>query len=196
MVRRGGFSWCCKRTKARQCSIKVSERFRATAAAIVMGFFEIAKGLNPEGFWALKILHPQSLNPSCSDCLEKKTVTTRKTSEILGLWFVWSIITPARNLRNHHLLCLHVFTSRENYSSTLGVFFSQHTSSEEILWNEFAVFALLSCHGTADCDMNYLNWTNWLLHSSSRSLCGQSLDVHCRLERINGKTYWTGAIDL
>jgi len=50
MVRRGGFSWCCKRTKARQCSIKVSERFRATAAAIVMGFFEIANGLDPEGF--------------------------------------------------------------------------------------------------------------------------------------------------
>jgi len=50
MVRRGGFSWCCKRTKARQCSIKVSERFRATAAAIVMGFFEVANNLDPEGF--------------------------------------------------------------------------------------------------------------------------------------------------
>jgi len=50
MVRRGGFSWCCKRTKARQCSIKVSERFRATAAAIVTGFFEVANGLDPEGF--------------------------------------------------------------------------------------------------------------------------------------------------
>ena len=122
----------------------------------------------------------------------EKTVTTCKTSEILGLWFVWSIVTPARNLRNHHLLRLHVlFTSRKNYSSTLGDF-SQHTLSEEILCNEFAVYdALLSCHGTADCDMNYLNWTNWLLHSSSRSLCGQSLDVHCRLERIKRKTLWT-----
>ena len=54
--------------------------------------------------------------------------------------------------------------------------------------NYWVCCAPFSCHGTADCDMNYLNWTNWLLHSSSRSLCGHSLDVHCRLERINRKT--------
>ena len=77
-----------------------------------------------------RVLSPENLAPSKSESVlfrlpGEKTVTTRKTSEILGLWFVWSIITPARNLRNHHLLCLHVFTSRENYS-TLGVFLPAH----------------------------------------------------------------------
>ena len=145
-----------------------------------------------------RVLSPENLAPSKSESVlfrlpGEKSVTTRKTSEILGLWFVWSIITPARNLRNHHL-CVYMFSPAGKITHQLWVFFSQHTSSEEILLNEFAVYALLSCHGTADCDMNYLNSTNWLLHSSSRSLCGQSFDVHCRLERINGKTYLTGAI--
>ena len=39
-------------------------------------------------------------------------------------------------------LCLHVFTLGD---------FDKHSLSEDI------EFALLSCHGTADCDMNYLN---------------------------------------
>ena len=121
---------------------------------------------------ALKVLDPEK-SESVLFRLPGGTVTSKTSEIILGLWFVCGLCHTCEELQETITLCLHVFTLGD---------FDKHSLSEDI------EFALLSCHGTADCDMNYLNWTNWLLHSSSRSLCGHSLDVHCRLERINRKT--------
>ena len=134
---------------------------------------------------ALKVLGSEK-SESVLFRLPGRTVTTSKTSEILGLWFVWSLSHLWGITRNHHFVfsCFH----QEKYLIERERAFFQHS----LEWRDFfvcCVHALLSCHGTpADFDMNYLNWTDWLLHSSSRSLCGQSLDVHCQHERINRKT--------
>ena len=157
-----------KNQSQRQCSKRVSEWF---SAARKHGTLNL-QGLESHRPWKFCTL--KSLNPSCSDCLEELSQASQWNYFRTVICVV--SVTPARNYKKPSL-CVYMFSLRENYFCVF-----QHSLSEDI------EFALFSCHGTADCDKNYLNWTNWLLHSSSRSLCGQSLDVHCQLERINRKT--------
>ena len=113
--------------------------------------------------------------------LPEETVAS-KTSEVLELWFVVSVALVRKEKSSHFVFTL------EN--SLLGGFPAQSEwNSNFDLLNEFAVHFALARHRRLWDKLFKL--MNWLLHSSSRLLCGQSLDVHCRLERINRKSnFW------
>ena len=128
-------------------------------------------------FWGPDPLHVWSVLIR----LPEETVTS-KTSEVLELWFVVSVALVRKEKSSHFVFTL------EN--SLLGGFPAQSEwNSNFDLLNEFAVHFALARHRRLWDKLFKL--MNWLLHSSSRLLCGQSLDVHCRLERINRKSnFW------
>ena len=143
------------------------------------------KWVNGSIVWACG---PKLLRPGPSLCLIRSVQTAWRNCHKQNQWSFRTVICGlCRTCEEGEVItfCVHLrkppkwggFPAQSEWNSNFD------------LLNEFAVHFALARHRRLWDKLFKL--MNWLLHSSSILLCGQSLDVHCRLERINRKSnFW------